>query len=95
MAKVVIQHHVADFDAWYPVFTDHEGVRALHGGKGHSLMRSADDPNDVVIVIEYATADGARAFMADPSLPEAMARGGVDSKPAVWLCEEAESKTYD
>ena len=24
MAKVVIQHHVADFDAWYPVFTEHE-----------------------------------------------------------------------
>jgi hypothetical protein len=94
MAKVVVQHHVADFDAWYPVFTEHESVRTGHGGTGHSLMRAADDANNVVIVLEFASADGARAFMADPSLPEAMARAGVDSEPAVRLCEEVESKTY-
>ena len=94
MAKVVIQHHVADFEAWYPVFTEHERVRAEHGGTGHSLLRAPHDANDIVIVCEFASTDGARAFMSDPSLPEAMARAGVDSQPAVWLCEEVETKTY-
>ena len=94
MAKVVIQHHVADFDAWYPVFTEHERIRAKHEGTGHSLMRSVDDANIIVIVSEFASVDGARAFMADPTLPEAMARGGVDSEPVVWLCEEVEFKPY-
>jgi hypothetical protein len=56
-------------------------------------MHAADDANDIVIVCEFASTDGARAFMADPSLPDAMARAGVDPEPAVWLCEEVESKT--
>ena len=94
MVKVVVQHHVADHDVWYPVFTEHEGVRRQHGATGHALLRAKDDPNTLVIVTEFASADGAQAFMADPTLPEAMSRGGVDSQPGVWLCDEVETKTY-
>ena len=24
MTKVIVQHHVADYDRWFPVFTEHE-----------------------------------------------------------------------
>ena len=94
MVKVVVQHHVADYEAWYPVFTEHEAVRRQHGGTGHLLMRSLDDPNSLVIVSEFATAEGAQAFMADPSLAAAMEKGGVDSEPMVRLCEDVETKAY-
>lgn len=94
MVKVVVQHHVTDYHAWYPVFTEHEAVRRQHGATGHALMRSQDDPNTLVIVSEFASAEGAKAFMADPSLAEAMSRGGVDSEPGVWLCDEVETKAY-
>jgi hypothetical protein len=39
-------------------------------------------------------AGGAKAFMAAPTLPEAMTRAGVIMPPAVYLCEETEKKTY-
>jgi len=71
------------------VFTEHEGVRRKHGATGHALLRATDDPNTLVIVTEFATADGAQAFMADPTLAEAMSRGGVDSQPGVWLWDGA------
>ena len=94
MAKVIVQHHVVDYDRWYPVFTEHEGIRRRHGATGHSIGREVADPNTIVIVNEFATLDGARAFTQDPSLPAAMERGGVDGRPQVWIVEEAEAKQY-
>ena len=94
MVKVIVQHHVADYDRWYPVFTEHQVVRKRHGATGHSISREATDPNSIVIVNDFATLEGARAFSTDPSLPDAMQRGGVDKAPQVWIVEEAESKRY-
>ena len=94
MAKVIVQHHVADYDRWYPVFTEHEDVRRRHGATGHSIGREVADANSIVIVNEFATLEGARAFSQDPSLSAAMERGGVDSAPRAWIVEEAETKRY-
>jgi hypothetical protein len=94
MVKVIVQHHVADYDRWFPVFTEHEAVRRQHGATGHSISREVSDPNSVVIVNEFATLEGARAFSQDPSLPAAMARGGVDGAPQVWIANEADTRVY-
>jgi heme-degrading monooxygenase HmoA len=94
MVKVIVQHHVADYDRWYPVFTEHGAVRRQHGAMGHSITREVADPNSVVVVNEFATLEGARAFSQDPSLADAMSRAGVDRAPQVWIVEEAEAKAY-
>jgi hypothetical protein len=94
MVKVIVQHHVSDYDRWYPVFTEHGTVRRRHGATGHSIYREATDPNSIVIVNEFATLEGARAFAQDPSLPEVMQRAGVDGAPQIWMVNEAESKRY-
>ncbi len=94
VTRVIVQHRVTDFERWYPVFTEHEEVRRRHGATGHSINRSVADPNTLVIVNEFATLEGARAFSQDPSLPAAMERGGVDGRPQVWIVDEAEARQY-
>lgn len=94
MAKVIVQHHVVDYDRWLPVFTEHQAARQSHGATGHSVNRAVGDPNTLVIVNDCATVEGAQAFMQDRSLPAAMERGGVDGAPQVWLVEEADAKQY-
>lgn len=94
MAKVIVQHHVADYERWYPVFTEHGDVRRKHGATGHAIHRAVEDPNLIVIVNDFATLDGARAFSTDPSLPDAMRRAGVDGAPQVWIVNEAEAVRY-
>lgn len=94
MAKVIVQHRVADYDRWIAVFNEHETVRRQHGATGHAITREVADPNTVLIVNEFATLDGARAFSQDPSLPAAMARGGVEGHPQVWITDEAEARAY-
>ncbi|HYM84470.1 MAG TPA: cyclase [Candidatus Dormibacteraeota bacterium] len=94
MAKVIVQHRVADFDRWLPVFNEHEAVRRLHGATGHAIARDVTDPGSVVIINDFSSVDGARGFMADPSLPVVMQRAGVEGAPKVWLVEEAEERRY-
>jgi hypothetical protein len=94
MAKVIVQHHVADYDRWFPVFTEHEAVRRQHGATGHSINRVVADPNTLVIVNDFATLEGAQAFTQDPSLPAAMARGGVEGAPQAWVVDEADARRY-
>jgi hypothetical protein len=94
MAKVIVQHSVPDYDAWLAVFNEHESVRRQHGATGHSVSRAGTDPGALAIVIDFATIDGAVGFTQDPSLKEAMARGGVTSAPTVFLGDEADAKAY-
>jgi hypothetical protein len=94
MVKVIVAHHVADYDRWYPVFIEHGDVRRQYGATGHTVTRAADDPNMVVVVNEFANLDGAQGFATDPSLPDVMHRAGVDSPPNVWITNEAESARY-
>ena len=94
MTKVIVQHHVADYDTWLAVFLEHGDVRRSHGATGHTVTRAIDDPNSIVIVNEFASADGAKAFATDPSLPDVMHRAGVDSAPQVWIAEEANVAAY-
>jgi heme-degrading monooxygenase HmoA len=94
MAKAIVQHHVVDYDRWFPVFTEHQAVRQAHGATGHTVSRAVADPNTIVIVTDFATLEGAQAFTQDPSLRAAMERGGVDGAPQVWIVEEADAKQY-
>ena len=94
MAKVIVQHEVADYDTWIAVFAEHLAVRQSHGATGHSVSRAASDPNVLVIVNDFATLDGAIAFTQDPSLPAAMAKGGVTGHPQVWITNEADAASY-
>ena len=91
---IIVQHTVSDYDAWKQVFDEHEAVRRQHGATGHQLYRSADNPNEVTVVNQFPTREQAEAFATDPSLKEAMERGGVVSEPRVTWAVEAEDVDY-
>ncbi len=94
MTKVIVQHYVADYDRWYAEFTEHEATRRQHGATGHSIYRVVTDPNTIVVMNDFAAADGVQAFLDDPSLPAAMERGGVEGLPQRWIVEETDWKRY-
>jgi heme-degrading monooxygenase HmoA len=91
---VIVQHTVRDYDAWKPVFDEHESIRTKYGAKGHAIYRSLDHPNDVTVVNRFESRQRAEEFARDPSLAEAMQRGGVIGEPRVTFAEEAESTSY-
>jgi quinol monooxygenase YgiN len=92
--NIIIQHKVRDFDQWKPVFDQHADVRKRYGSTGHELYRSLDDPNETTMIGHFPSREKAEAFAADPSLKEAMERGGVIGEPRVTWVEKVESVTY-
>jgi quinol monooxygenase YgiN len=94
MVTLVVHHRVRDYDAWKPVFDEHEPVRRSHGEVEHRIYRDIHDPNCVVVHNDFPSEDAARAFTEDPSLAEAMERAGVEGEPGMSFMEAAERKVY-
>jgi quinol monooxygenase YgiN len=94
MITLVVHHRVRDYDAWKPVFDEHEDVRREHGAAEHRIYRMLDDGDMVAIHLDFPSVDAARGFMADPSLGEALERGGVEGEPGHGFLELTERKVY-
>ena len=88
---LIVQHKVRDYDTWKPVFDEHGDVRKRHGATGHELYRNLDDPDYVTVVNHFPTRERAEAFARDPSLKEAMERGGVMGEPRIIWAERVET----
>ena len=84
-STLVITHEVADYDPWYRVFTEHATVRKEHGCLSEELFRNPKSPNEIMNVMRFPSAEDVEAFLADPSLPEAMSRAGVVGAPRIEL----------
>ena len=91
MTTLAVHQSVQDFDSWITEFDGHEPVRRSHGATGHRVLRNG---NDVLVLIEFPDAAGAQSFGADPSLREAMDRGGVVGAPDISLRTEASKAQY-
>ncbi len=91
---VIVQHRVRDYDTWKSVFDEHGALRRRHGATGHVIYRSLDDPNNLTVVNEFPSREQAEAFSHDPSLREAMERGGVIGEPTFTWAEEVDSVDY-
>lgn len=86
----LVRHQVADYDAWKEVFDGHADNRKSHGCNGGILFRNADNPNEVIAIWDFESVDHAREFTQDPSLREAMGRGGIIDRPDLYFLNEVE-----
>jgi hypothetical protein len=60
MAFILTRIQVGDYDTWKPMFDkDVPGTR--RDSKGWRILRNVDDPNEVFIQVEFASADEAKA----------------------------------
>jgi heme-degrading monooxygenase HmoA len=90
MPYVLVRHKVQDYAKWRPVFDEHGVTRKASGSKGGYLFRSADDPNDLVILLEWTDVKRARQFVESDDLRQAMQRAGVSGQPEIHFLEELE-----
>ena len=75
----LVRHRVADFDAWKKVYDGFAPIQTEHGVLGHQVLRSIENPNDVIVTHTFDSPEAAKAFFAMPELKEAMSQAGVDA----------------
>ncbi|WP_255197130.1 antibiotic biosynthesis monooxygenase [Halorarius litoreus] len=91
MATIIVKHSVEDFDAWKPYYDDHEDTRREYGLQEARLFRLADDPNEIVMVAEWDTAENAQKFVEESDLKDVMAEAGVVGEPEIMFLDEIEA----
>jgi heme-degrading monooxygenase HmoA len=45
--------------------------------RGHQVLRSIENPNDIIVTHTFDSREAARAFFAMPELKETMSQAGV------------------
>lgn len=82
-AVMMVRHHVADYAKWRAVFDGQEDVRKASGLDNVRVYQSADSPDEVVILIDAADLQRARAFAGSEDLKARMINAGVKGKPDI------------
>ena len=89
MAYILVRHNVEDYSKWKPVFDKHSNLRSKNGSKGGKVFQSADNPDEVFVLLEWDSLDNARNFAQSDNLKEAMQEAGVVGMPDIYFIEEA------
>lgn len=89
MTQLFVQHKVEDYGKWRKIFDDMTAVRTSFGMSGQQVFHSASDPNEVIIITHWPSAEKAQAYAQSADIKKAMQNGGVISQPNVLFMEEA------
>jgi heme-degrading monooxygenase HmoA len=88
MPNLLVRHKVEDYAVWKPGYDAHGAARKAAGCQGTTVFRSADDPNTVVVLLEWNTLENARQFAQSDELRETMQRLGVIDQPDIYFLNE-------
>ena len=88
MPYVLGRPKVEDYAKFKRIFDEYWATRRSNGCKGERLFRNADDPNDLVILLEWDDLEKARQFFQSQGLRERMQAAGVVGRPDVRFLNE-------
>ena len=88
MPYAIVRLSVADFEQWKTVFTEAGALRKSFGSRGVTAYRSLEQPNDVVILGDYADLARARQLFQSDEFRAATQRAGVTAPPQVTFADE-------
>src|SRR5271163_3684507 len=81
--NLTVHHKVKDYATWRTGYNAHETSRTSAGITNGRVFRSAEDPNDVVVLQDVADVAKARTWLGGEELKAAMTKVGVIGSPNV------------
>jgi heme-degrading monooxygenase HmoA len=92
MAHVLWHFKVEDYARWKSVFDGDPLDRGSNGSKGGFVFRSANDPNEVMLLLEWDDdkLDQFRQLNQSPKMKEVQERSGYTSPPEVYILNVAD-----
>ena len=81
--NLTVHFKVKDFNAWRTSYNGRETNRVSAGITNGRVFRSADDPNEVVVLQDVADVAKARNWFGSDDLKAAMQKDGVIGSPSI------------
>lgn len=94
MFMLRIEHPVPDYDAWKQAFDSDPAVRERAGVRRYQILRPIDDPNFVMIDLEFDAPGDAEALLAELRIIWGRVQGKIMSNPQARIVESLETKEY-
>ena len=94
MYMLRIEHPVPSFDGWKQAFDSDPAGREKSGVRRYQISRAIDDPNYVMIDLEFDTAQQAEALLAAMRTVWGRVEGTIMTNPKARIVEIAETKGY-
>ena len=94
MACSILRISVRNFETWLPFMQGFEDMRKTAGSRGAKLFRSADDGNDLVIILEWDSLENGRKFNESRALAAVMEKAGVVGVSTTLYAEEVVEGEY-
>jgi heme-degrading monooxygenase HmoA len=89
MPYLFVHHEVEDYKKWKTVFDAHSFARSETGSKGGKVFRSANNPNEIFVLLEWDSIENAQKFGQSENIKEIMKNAGIVGIPAIHFLEEA------
>ena len=89
-----IEHPVPDYDGWKKAFDSDPVGRERSGVRRHRVFRPLDDPNYVMIDLEFNTAKEAEAMLAALRALWGRVEGTMMRNPQARIVEVVETESY-
>ena len=94
MTTLRIEHKVPNFDGWKKAFDSDPIDRKKSGVKRYSIYRPADDPNYVIIDMEFENSNDAASTLAALRKLWDRVEGTVMINPQARILDVLETKEY-
>ena len=91
MPTLRIQHSVPDFEGWKRAFDSDPADRKGSGVTHYSVFRSVDDPNLVMIDLQFDSNEEARGLLAKMERIWLGPGKAVMQNPEAWIVDTVES----
>jgi hypothetical protein len=89
-----IEHPVPDYNGWKKAFDSDPVGREKSGVRRYQIPRPINDPNYVMIDLEFDTPGQAKALLAAMQAVWSHVEGTIMTNPQVRIVETVETKEY-
>lgn len=94
MTILQIEHRIRNFDTWKAAFESDPAGREKSGVRRYRILQSIDDPNYVMIDLEFESAVEAETLLATMRGVRSRVEGTIMTNPQARIVEVVESKEY-
>ena len=94
MVMLRIEHPVPNYDGWKQAFDGDPVGREKSGVRRYQVLRPIDNPNFVMIDLEFDTVQQAEALLAAMRAVWGRVEGTIMTNPKAQIVEVAETRTY-
>lgn len=94
MPIVRIEHAVPDYKAWKQAFDSDPVGRQKSGVRRHQVMQASDDPDYVMVDLDFDATDDAEAFVVSLRGIWERVQGTLISSPQARIVESVEAREY-